>query len=629
MGKLARLLASGKTSPLAVNDRNQTLMHLAFCAHADDFTDNYSILMGVVQTLILHGVLPISYDIWGGAPGLYASTRESTSQNQTLVKYQPQIAGLEILAILAEADGGAMPMTISSELILAPCQYQSYHHEEPAQSPSLAEAYGCGPLSMAVLAKDTQLAQSLLEKYPTSIKEVNSFGQTPLHIAASQNGLPDFPFLLKAAKAANLLQQRDSTRQTALFAALFLTKKYCRGPGQALECTQCSCSDALIMLLAAGAAVCDAGMIQLYYGFRSPSLQLSLREWKLIVGQLKAQRQNLKELALCNTWAVEEYLGILQSAQVLDLHASAVYNSLRKHCIDVPMDSVPSDFTNACPPYAPYEGKTVYDYIPSHDVSMCELSFQLGFQDIDFDVQGGCLKMLYLFPRPPSYGIQELIPATTSVLPASLVDSCRCACSTEGCTPFLFMLKAQYDERRPNESPDMDSITDIDFISIFDGLPMEITRSFFLAAMRFTAFVTPELTHTCCDAYEIFKLWRPYETKDQDEIDEIQQEESGLIDVLHNMVSEFKDMLAHISGDSAQSQFQACWKDYWTNHVPKILQELEDNHITEAELQEAERIGVVWESESRDTSEDTIGNPHDPESLDYWYYELNLIAGDI
>lgn len=533
---------------------------------------------------------------------------------------------------------------------------------------------------MAILAKDAQLAQSLLEKYPTSIEEANLFGHTPLHIAASQNGLTRFPFVLEAAKAAGLLQREDSSRQTALFAAFAMTGRHCRTKKRPLECTQCNCIDSMMMLLEAGSVVCDADLSQLH----EPVLNISLRGWRAFLTQLKAQRESLKELALRNTWAVEEYLDVLRSGQVLDLHAYAVYKNLRRHGIDVPMDSVSTDYTNTGRTYPnpKSEKNTVYDCVPFQHESICELLFEMGFQDIDFDVQyglpplcrafeishinwfiqrgadlkrriwpsndtqlqtSGIFSAHYVLYHTTPYCLHlqrhlipllsceepQTVPATNKTLSvslaANLTDSCCCACSTKGCTPYLFLFKSQGFLENQSVTIDLRSVADMEFAAIFDGLSTEIVRSLFLAAMRFVSFVALQLTHTCCDAHAIVIQQERYETRDQDEVDEIQEEEKELIKVLNGMVTEFQDIITNFSGDLAQSNFQACWKDYWTDRVPEILQELDDNRMTETERQQAELIGVVWKSETEEP-EDVTGNPYDPKTIDYWYYKLDSIT---
>ncbi|KAK8018871.1 hypothetical protein PG991_008061 [Apiospora marii] len=671
--KIVRLLVTGKTSPLAVDHCNRSLMHVAF--NTFRFEHKNYLLAELVQTLVLHGVPPISYDIWGRGPGLcyFASETES---------WMPRDSIIDSLAIVADVEGGTMPLTLVSEWtgIFIPTPY----HPELALSPSLAEAFGCGPLSMAILANDAQLAQSLLQKYPTSIEEVNIFGHTPLHIAASQNVLPWFPFVLEAAKAAGLLQREDSFHQTALFAALAMTGEHCHATTQTSEYIRCNCVDSMMMLRETGSVVCDSDFYLLDHHFPS----VSLRGWGAFIAQVKVQRENLKELALHNIWAVEEHLAILQSEKVLDLHAYAVYKSLRRHGIDVPMDLVPSDYTSIASSYwiSRSERKTVYDCIDPFNESICELSFRMGFQDIDFSApyglpplcraseiphinwliqQGADIKrrvwpaddeqlqnrgifsahyVLY-HSTPDCLDLQSYLrpyrscrdPQSVTVtnrvlsvsLAANLTDSCCCACSTKGCTPFLFLFKGQCGWKNQRIIADMRSVADMDFHAIFDGLPTEMVRSLYLAAVRFVGFVALDLTHTCCDACAIVKWKEPYRTRDRYEVNEIQEEESGLIEVLDNMVAEFQNTIANISGDSALSQFQACWESYWTDRVPEILEGLGNHRMSEAERLDAELIGVLWESESGESEEDTKGNPYDPDTIDHWHYELDLIAEEV
>ncbi|KAK8084397.1 hypothetical protein PG997_005668 [Apiospora hydei] len=579
-------------------------------------------------------------------------------------------ARLENLALIAEAEDGAMPMTLSSRLSRP--SGSSTYHKDLARSPSLAEACGCGPLSRAILAKDAHLVQLLLGRFPASIEEVDSFGLTPLHFAASLNLLPCLPSLLSAAKAADIIQREDGNGQTALYTALIMARKYCRTADSASECTQCSCCDSLMMLLEAGALVCFSDLEMVSWA----KPRLSLRAWRHFIGQLKDQREYLKTLALRSTWAVEDYLGILHSDQVIDLHASAVYKRLRSHGIEVPADSVAIDYTKSY-------NFTIFNYIPHRNLTLCDLAFQLGFQDVDFDVEyglpplclgldfqapyinwliergadlkrqiwfsgneaqaSGLLSAHYLLCNIGSHDLQvrgtciwttpsyrsDLRSILNRALSLSVApDHCWCACSTDGCTPFLYMLKAwasrQNQIRRPEE------FADLLFLGFLYELSAENWRLFYLAALRFLGFVILGLTHTCCDAQDIVYYRHFYQTKDRDEVEEIQQEESGLIKVLDDMVGEFEDMTADISGDS--EHFQAFWEDYWTNRVPEIVQELEDSQMTEAERQDAEMIGVVWESgndESSEDPEDTTGNPYHYRDIDYWYYELDSIAGNI
>lgn len=421
------------------------------------------------------------------------------------------------------------------------------------------------------------------------------------------------------------------------------------------------------MLLEAGASIGDAELGKLNeFRFNIP-----LRGWRLFLTQLKAQREGLKEIALCHPWAVQEYLGIIQSVQVLNLHALAVYKALRKHGIHGPEDMIPSDYS---------KGQTIYDEVPIYYTSFLDITFQLGFQDIDLDVQYGiprlCTTVLssqiawlikqgadlerqiwssdddlqtpdigifsahYVLyttsiyyshllptlnqPRLYVYDTDELARITAAVLPISLSDSCWCACSATGCTPFIYMLKRQETTMSEFYPPWLRQghIADIDFTMIFHGFPKEIIKSLYLTSMRFIGFFTLDLTHTCCNAEAVCSQQEPYEARDRDEVEEIQQEEMELIKVLDIMVDEFQGRIDDVSGDA--TQLQVCWQDYWTNRVPEVLQKLEDQKMTLAERQCAELIGVVWKGNE---PVDKTGNPYEPDTSDHWCYELDLITG--
>ncbi|KAK7978682.1 hypothetical protein PG988_006172 [Apiospora saccharicola] len=163
--------------------------------------------------------------------------------------------------------------------------------------------------------------------------------------------------------------------------------------------------------------------------------------------------------------------------------------------------------------------------------------------------------------------------AIARILPLSLTDDCSCKCSTEGCTPIIYMLKNFYWDRH-----ELPGIMDMDFIILCGG-------------------------------------GQPYVVKDRGEVEEIQQEESALISILDEMVDELARRIGHITGDPAQ--LQACWENYWHDYAHAVLEKLENSRMTEDERRSAEMIGVVWkrdtnvrltriENQAEDTVEDKI-----------------------
>ncbi|RYP22652.1 hypothetical protein DL765_001502 [Monosporascus sp. GIB2] len=83
-----------------------------------------------------------------------------------------------------------------------PILYDKHGHTDPYQ------AFGCGPLSLAVLANDVEQIKDILANYPSTIQgEKNLLGQTPLHIAA---GKPECLQLLLQIADENLLNSVDN-----------------------------------------------------------------------------------------------------------------------------------------------------------------------------------------------------------------------------------------------------------------------------------------------------------------------------------------------------------------------------------------------------------------------------------
>ncbi|KAK8135217.1 hypothetical protein PG984_007229 [Apiospora sp. TS-2023a] len=597
--KMRWLFDTRKTSPLAVDDRNRSLMHEAFDAlKGRDFPRTSEF----IRMLLDKDVPPISYDTRGQAAGL-----------------GPYFQINEALMIIAEADGGAMPLSIGNNASPLPLNEILGIIAQIRKSMPLAEALGCGPLSIAVLQGDKHGAKSLLERCPKAVAEKDLLGHTPLQMAVYCNNLPSFPFLLEAAKTAHLLQEVDYVGKSVLRSALDLTSQICCNSDSFPECTNCRCSDSLAVLLDVGAALLDRDLGML----RTLGPYVSARAWRVFFGHIKDQREQLRQVMLRNQWAIGGHYGLMEETSVLDLHASTIYNLLLDNGVGVPMDLVLSADDTRC----------VYQLIPQ-SAQLAEMLFQMGFRDFDFDIQYGLppitrasrwdyiywliqrgtdlrrriwpvgndqyetsgifsahFAMFNLGDNLP-YNFQDrpnpLASAIARVLPLNLTDYCSCQCSVDGCTPFIYMLKGICSGfREPWEK---------EFMSLFPGLPLGIIKSLYLSAARFECFEYLDLTHTCCNAEGIIWSGKPYVAKDPGEVEEIQQEESALLSLLDEMVDELAGRVEHITGDPAQ--LQACWQEYWEDYAYAVLEKLENSRMTEEERQSAEMIGVVWKSDT-------------------------------
>lgn len=464
---------------------------------------------------------------------------------------------------------------------------------------------------------DKLVAKTLLERCPKAVAERDLLGLTPLHMAIYRNTLPSLPFLLEAADKVGLPRKVDQHQWSILFTALILSRRFCCNSSDFPECTNCNCSDSLEMLLGTGT------VLNLHDLGKFSGLSASARAWRVFFSHLKEQREQLRHVALCSKWAIGECLGLMQETSVLDLHASRIYKVLRDNDIEVPVGLVPTAVDTPC----------VYNLIPKN-AQLAEMLFQMGFRDIDFDIEYGDPPLTT--SREPAYiywliergadlerqiwpalndqsktsgifsahfamfrlGVEMyedqtfmVSPTIARILPISLTDACSCQCSTGGCTPFIYMLKGYNINYRVSRD-----LADIDINSVSQSLPLGIIKSLYLSATRFACFECLDLTHTCCDAGGIVLFDHHYKVKDQDEADEIQQEESALLSLLDEMVDEFAGRIAEITGDPAQ--LQACSRDYWLHYVPGVLEKLNNSQMSEEERRSAEAIGVVWESDT-------------------------------
>ena len=109
--------------------------------------------------------------------------------------------------------------------------------------------YGCGPLSLAVLARDADGIREILRKCPTAISEVNSFSQTPFHLAA---GCPSVMKVLVGHDDLSTIDRLDCHGYHAVSYAVALSSRHCTLGTSPTACTNCDCTSALDLLLEQG-----------------------------------------------------------------------------------------------------------------------------------------------------------------------------------------------------------------------------------------------------------------------------------------------------------------------------------------------------------------------------------------
>ncbi|RYP45967.1 hypothetical protein DL768_007749 [Monosporascus sp. mg162] len=351
-------------------------------------------------------------------------------------------------------------------------------------STRIAEAYGCGPLSLAILSNNLEQVEHLVRNHPATLAERDLFGHTPLHLAADK---PSCLRLLVEAADARLLNQVDRPDEfgkSALETAVFLSGLRCRERTDRRMCRRCRCAECAVILLKADCALPVSAHLQGV--FRLASKRCKLRYAR----HLKDRRDRLNQLALDNLPATEvERLGLV-SERVLDSLASRVIQLLQDRGVCIPealavaRNGPSSVYQALCCPWDAelffrvgfhdtdswcnadaaelenipnlVQGLPYLHWLAKHGAISCQLK--------SFESPKGIFTAHYTFwrigenlesssfywswdvfhdPLPLPFAARRawFHELNAAVLPANIADACRCKCSPEGCNPLTSLLK--------------------------------------------------------------------------------------------------------------------------------------------------------------------------------------------
>ncbi|ETS86737.1 hypothetical protein PFICI_00565 [Pestalotiopsis fici W106-1] len=203
--KLETLFRKGQASPNDVNSRNQTLIYpitsLVWDLLLRKWRSNDSVRF---ERLVLDFLENVTYlDI---PSNIYDTNGESPMKTLTASFKIDSAKSVEILFGKAADIPAMMIFQENSSRHMSMNDYLFRSISLQRVSQLIAEACGCGPLCQAVLIGDGKQVKRLLETDPRSIMEVNGWGQTPLHLSASQ---PDMLRLLLPALGPSQLNKPD------------------------------------------------------------------------------------------------------------------------------------------------------------------------------------------------------------------------------------------------------------------------------------------------------------------------------------------------------------------------------------------------------------------------------------
>ncbi|RYP62588.1 hypothetical protein DL771_009667 [Monosporascus sp. 5C6A] len=111
---------------------------------------------------------------------------------------------------------------------------------------------------------------------------------------------------------------------------------------------------------------------------------------------------------------------------------------------------------------------------------------------------------------------------------------------------------------------------------------------------------------------------------DAEEIQEIEEEQAALLETLEDLAQEFEDKVTDTLEQESTEPLAALgefWTGYWCNRMEEVLDDLNGATISDEERLAAERIGVRWDDEPDDESDE-----EDRSDIKYWYRRIDEIA---
>ncbi|KAI1271758.1 hypothetical protein F5Y07DRAFT_404106 [Xylaria sp. FL0933] len=610
LNSIFTLYSRKKASPQDIDSTGQSIMdlavdiaHLAEIVLGNDFVTN--VLFPVMTNLISCGVPVTTYDRNGSTPSAHAIQALSE---------EDMIVDLARLLLPVESD---IPLVVGR----LEWNYESSPLGSLLRDSKLAEASGCGPLSLAARAGDDRLVQDLLKRYPQSLEEINQFGQGPLHFAIKH---PPCLRLILEAGAVSVLERVDNYNTTPLLYACLL-----------------DCRLSVTILLASGSHITENYLWAIHHSEADESVVDE------VLAALKQRREELKGLALENLTTIEAQSLGLHENKVLDGNAFEVQKLLLERGVDVPSRLYVGDDDGD--PHCPV-------YSASHSTRW-DKQWALGFRDVDacgevwqvpllwrrgnvrwliehgadywtpFSERSDCtntitapvtpahflsyqlgenifFELRVKFPYAAAYGDTDSDTDSDAdsnadretrrwilekLMQVRVSDTCTCPCSLGGCTPLTAFISGF----------DHDEWDEVQFHAqhgfLVQTLLINPNEKDLIAAVRRTTFDVLGLTHTCCN-FDGYLVDYRASLRTPEEAEEINSEQSTLLDLFADLLIEL-DGIAHEDRGGVPlivHDPEEFWMNRWLPLITETLDNLDGDDLTEEERSAAEAIGVVW-----------------------------------
>ncbi|KAI1148212.1 hypothetical protein F4825DRAFT_106855 [Nemania diffusa] len=620
------LYRRGEASPRDIDSKGRSLMHHA--ATCTIWIHEYSIdRAGIYEALRIDGDLKlflfsgINQLIASGVPLAVYDTQGETLIGGMLSWHRFSTFHAELASLFFSAGLDAFLITLPRFWMpwYRGCEYLKYYRMDLR----MAEA----------ITGNEDAVSDILERYPATRREVNVFGQTPIHLAVLH---PNCLRLIVNKSEQSIIDYRDMEGYQALDYA-----------------AQLKCEESVVILIENQCSM-DIKCLRDYQYISAD----------VIVTGLKTRLERLKSLAVKHLSELEITRLNLGNDYTLDRNGIEVQQILEDRGIMMPDETsrvswhgivYPWLFDTYCSVFHLYGDTNLLDLLWDHkfrDINSLDYMGRpplltanlfapslLGdcydryiwliehganlWAPLSIRLEKGITKDLvtpahFLFAtigrwwdadltcKPPS--IEVVRSLTKKLLAVHAADDCLCKCTLDGCTPltmFLKCLNQHYDATRGwvwsrLDNPQAIASTLVRFIQ--EAHP-NLTMEQHLIVVRYMTHEALDIVHTCCR----FNLFGDCEDQHlaSEEVEEINGEQSYLLGLLDDLVVEFEQ----ISRDDRNGMpLGLCdpeefWTRCWVDRMNAVLEELNGDDIGETERSEAEAIGVVWDTKSTALSE--------------------------
>ncbi|KAK3332617.1 hypothetical protein B0T19DRAFT_416113 [Cercophora scortea] len=196
-----------------------------------------------------------------------------------------------------------------------------------------------------------------------------------------------------------------------------------------------------------------------------------------------------------------------------------------------------------------------------------------------------------LFPDDVA-SLVKLYPIATSK-DMKVSDKCTCPCSVGGCTPFQIMFKPsttmdRWSHGQYLRDPEYVNKTITNRLNrirreLFPRGAFQYPEQYY-ELLRVLTFDKLRIRHTCCMWYATPDQFEP---RDEDEIEEIQSEDSALIQELETLMEEFQRVKF-----SSEDEFWDFLDNTWPPRVEEVIADMDRLEESEEHKQALRSIGV-------------------------------------